>query len=187
LTDVGSTKVRLTRDIEKIIPDGVNFIGGHPMAGSEKRGVIQARGDLFKDSLCILTRTKKTDPGALKTIEELWQTVGAKVVILSLNLHDRIVSQISHLPHMLVFSMLAGIDIGSLRFASSGFYDTTRIASSDSKIWRDIAISNKDEIAKSISEFKKNLSVLEKAIRLEDSSTLLKVFKNAKKKRELLG
>ncbi|MEE8359579.1 MAG: prephenate dehydrogenase [Candidatus Omnitrophota bacterium] len=187
LTDVGSTKEALTRQIEKALPKSVGFVGGHPMAGSEKRGVDQAKKDLFRDSLCILTNTRSTNKGFLNTIKCFWKEIGADVVVLSARKHDRIVSQISHLPHMVVFSILAGIDSESLKFASSGFCDTTRIAASDPKIWRDIAVTNKDEILRSIRAFKKNLSTLDRAINRTDSAALLRIFKGAKKKREALS
>ncbi len=184
ITDVGSTKLKLTKAIEESLPRGIYFVGGHPMAGSEKRGVEKAKVDLFKESICILTKTKNTDTKSLERIKTLWQTLGARVVVLSPKAHDRIVSQISHLPHMLIFSMLNGIDKKDLVFASSGFYDATRIASSDARIWRDIAVSNKDEIMRSIAKFKKELSVLERAIMKKESKTLLRMFENAKAKRE---
>lgn len=186
VTDVGSTKRRITQEMDKLVPKGVNFIGGHPMAGSEKRGVDQARRGLFKDSICILTKTKVTKESSLRAIKDLWLALGAKIIILSPEVHDRVISEISHLPHMVIFSMLNSIDKKSLVFASTGLYDATRIASSDAKIWRDIAVSNKIEILKSISRFKKNLSILEKGIKREDGAALLKAFKNAKNMRELL-
>lgn len=186
VTDVGSTKSRLTRDIVKVLPRGIDYVGGHPMAGSEKRGVDKAVKGLFKGSLCILTRSGRSSARSLNTIKGLWKALGTKVIVLSPKAHDKVVSEISHLPHMLVFSMLAGVGRESLKFASSGFSDTTRIASSDAKVWKDIAISNKDEILKSISRFKKSLLSLEKAIRKEDSSSLLRTFKEAKAKRESL-
>jgi len=186
LTDVGSTKETLTRQVEKVLPKSVGFVGGHPMAGSEKRGVDQAKKDLFSDSLCILTKTRSTDKSSLNTLKGFWREIGAEVMILSPEKHDRIVSQISHLPHMVVFSMLAGIDTESLKFASSGFCDTTRIAASDAKIWRDIAITNKNEILRSISLFKRNLFFLEEALRKEDSAALLRIFGKANNRRGIL-
>lgn len=187
LTDVGSTKETLARQIEKVLPKSVGFVGGHPMAGSEKRGVGQAKKDLFRNSLCILTNTRSTNKSFLNTIKGFWKEIGADVVVLSAKKHDRIVSQISHLPHMVIFSMLAGIDGDSLKFASSGFCDTTRIAASDPKIWKDIAVTNKGEILRSIRAFKKNLSTLDRAIKRSDSAALLGIFKGAKKKREALN
>ncbi|MFH1753096.1 MAG: prephenate dehydrogenase/arogenate dehydrogenase family protein [Candidatus Omnitrophota bacterium] len=186
LTDVGSTKGVLTREIDNAIPKRVRFVGAHPMAGSEKRGVDQARRDLFCGSLCILTKAGSANAKSLNIIKGLWRKMGAEVVVLSPERHDRVVAEISHLPHMLVFSMLSGIDLGSLKFASSGFCDTTRIAASDPKIWRDITITNSGEIIRSISGFKKELSSLEKAIRQRDGAALLRIFKLAKARRERL-
>lgn len=186
VTDVGSTKLMITRKIERVLPRGVYFVGGHPMAGSEKRGVDLARRDLFKRSICILTRTLGTNSGALITVRQLWRALGADVVVLSPKVHDRIASEISHLPHMLAFTMMNSVDKGSVSFASSSFRDTTRIASSDARIWRDIAVSNKDEIMRSISKFKRHLSSLEGMIKKEKLTALEKIFEQARVKRELL-
>lgn len=186
VTDVGSTKLRLAKEMERLLPQGIYYVGGHPMAGSEKKGVEKARKDLFKDSVCILTKTKNTGEKPVKTVKNLWRALGAEVIVMSPRDHDRIISEVSHLPHMLIFSLLNSIDPKGLRFASSGFYDTTRIASSDAIIWKDIAITNKEEILKSISRFKKSLSILQRGIDREDGATLMKVFKIAKKRRELL-
>jgi len=186
VTDVGSTKSQLVKEMEGILPKGIHFVGGHPMAGSEKRGVEQARKDLFENSVCIVTRTAATDTGSFDTVGRLWKALGASVVALSPPAHDRIVSFISHLPHMVAFTMLASVDDRSLRFASSGFSDATRIASSDADIWKDIAISNSGEILKSIAAFKKNLSVLESAIRRKDGKALERFFKKARARREKL-
>ncbi|NQT06847.1 MAG: prephenate dehydrogenase [Candidatus Omnitrophica bacterium] len=186
ITDVGSTKSTLTKEIESILSGRASFIGGHPMAGSEKRGVEKANASLFKGSLCILTNTQKADERSLKTIKELWTALEAKVVVLSPVLHDKIVSEISHLPHIAAFSIIEAIDKSSLKFASRGFHDTTRIASSDAKVWKDIAISNKGEILRTITNFKKRLSAIERAIEKGDGAALLRIFKRAKAKRESL-
>jgi prephenate dehydrogenase len=185
VTDVGSTKGRLTRDITAILPGGVDFVGGHPMAGSEKRGVEQADRRLFRDSLCILTRTGKTDKAAFNMIKNLWSAIGARVVAMSPGDHDRIVSQISHLPHMLIFSMLANIDKKSLRYASTGFYDTTRIASSDPAIWKDITVTNSSEISRSLARSLKGLRSLKEAVDRRDSRALLRIFRAARKNRDM--
>jgi len=186
VTDVGSTKLMITRKIERALPRGVYFVGGHPMAGSEKRGVDLARRDLFKNSICILTKTLGTNAGALNAVSRLWKALGAEIAVLSPKTHDRIVSEISHLPHMLAFTMMNSVDRPSVSYASGSFRDTTRIASSDARIWRDIAVSNKDEIARSISKFKKHLSSLEGMIKKEKLTALEKIFEQARVKRELL-
>lgn len=185
VTDVGSAKKRLIGEMKGILPDRVSFVGGHPMAGSEKKGVDIARRDLFKNSVCFLTDMKSTDKVSLRIIKDMWKSMGASVMVLSPDIHDKMVSEISHLPHMVVFSMLMNIDEKSLKFASTGFYDATRIASSDPNLWKDIAISNKEEILKSISNFKKSLLVLERAIKKERSALLLRTFKRAKERRDV--
>ncbi len=186
VTDVGSTKTMITNKITRLMPRGVRFIGGHPMAGSEKRGVAYARRDLFKGSITILTRTGKTDSKALSMVKALWTALGARVIILTPKKHDKVVSQISHLPHMVVFSLLDSIDRSDIKFASSGLGDATRIALSDAKIWKDIAISNEKEILASISKFKKRLKDLEQALKNKDTKRLLQIFKSARAKRETL-
>lgn len=185
ITDVGSSKAVITKKIETLLPKGVSFVGAHPMAGSEKRGVEIARTDLFRNSICILTRTGRTRPASLGAVRRLWASIGARVVILSPKTHDAIVSGISHLPHMVMFALASGVDKKSVRFASTGFKDSTRIASSDPYIWKDIAVSNKGEILRSINRFKGSLTRLEKAIRRQDGAALVKFFKTAKEKREL--
>jgi len=186
VTDVGSTKLMITREIERILPKGVKFVGAHPMAGSEQRGVDKADRGLFKKSLCIVTDTGKTDKASLNSVKRLWKKIGARVVVLAPGAHDKMVSEISHLPHMLVFALLNSIDNASMPLASTGFADTTRIGASDAKVWKDIAVSNKKEITRSIEGFKKSLAMIEKAIKRENAPRLLKIFKAAKAKREAL-
>ncbi len=184
ITDVGSTKSFLTNRLEKILPKHAHFVGAHPMAGSEKRGVDKARSDLFKNSICVITKTRKTNKSAFSTIKSLWSRIGAKTVVLDPNAHDRIISEVSHLPHMVVFALLNAIEKKSLKLASTGLRDTTRIASSDALVWKDIAISNKHEILKSIKKFKSSLGSLERAIRSGSSGKLLSTFNKAKAKRD---
>lgn len=186
ITDVGSVKKEVVSGLEKIFSSKAGFVGGHPMAGSEKRGVNKARRDLFRNSMCILTKTKKTNPKSLKVLKKLWISLGAKVIVLSPEVHDNMIAEISHLPHMVAFAIMNSVKEKSLKFASSGFSDTTRIASSDARVWKDIAISNRRELLSAISAFKKELLALEKAIQKRDSGKLLSAFSKAKKKRDSL-
>ncbi len=183
ITDVGSVKEGLIRDIERVLPKGVEFIGGHPMAGSEQRGVAKARRGLFKDSICFITRSRRTPLSSLREIVSFWKALGAMVVTLSPAAHDMIVSEISHLPHMIIFALLSGVEPGSLKFASTGFKDTTRIAASEANIWKDIGIANKREILKSIAKFNRSLGKIERALKREDSAALIKIFTRARMKR----
>lgn len=184
VTDVGSTKCEIVSKLSKIFP---NYVGSHPLAGSEKRGITNASTDIFKNSLCILTPTKNTNPGALKKIKNLWKQFGARVVFLSPDTHDRILSFVSHLPHAIAFSLIDIIPGKYLKFAATGLRDTTRIAFSDSRLWADILLSNRKNTLESIESFQNNLSRIKSAISKKEEKTLIKILKRAKEKREVLG
>jgi len=184
ITDVGSTKQQIVSRLEKIF---INYVGAHPLAGSEKRSLANARADIFKNSLCILTPTKRTNPSALKKIEGFWRSLGAEVAYLSPVEHDRLLAFVSHLPHAIAFSLIASVPKNYLKFASSGLRDTTRIAASDSVIWEDIFLSNPKNILKTIGVFEDKLSALKSAISKKDKVSLNKILRLAKNKREALG
>jgi len=184
VTDVGSTKKEIVAKLEKVFP---YYVGSHPLAGSEKRGVVHACANIFKDSLCILTPTKNTNPRALSKIKKLWIQLGAKVKFLSPGEHDEILSFVSHLPHIIAFSLISSIPSGYLSFASTGLKDATRIAASDSEIWRDIFSSNRKNVLKGIELFQKSLVKIKSAVRRNDKNLLTQILKKAKSKRETLG
>lgn len=183
VSDVGSTKKEIVSKLEKIFPC---YVGAHPLAGSEKQGVINARPDIFKDSLCILTPTKNTKHRALDKMKSFWSELGARVVFLAPDTHDKILSFVSHLPHILAFSLIDIIPRGYLKFGSTGLKDTTRIAASDSQLWTDIFLSNQKNMLKAIDCFKKNLDRIKSAINKKDRELLGKILKEAKKKRKIL-
>lgn len=183
VTDVGSTKQEIVSKLARIFP---KYVGSHPLAGSEKRGLINAHPDIFKDTLCILTPDKNTDPGAKKKIERFWRQLGAKVVNLAPSTHDKILSFTSHLAHILAFSLISTVPKKYLPFASTGLKDTTRIAASDNQLWADIFLSNQKNLLKSIELFQDNLSKIKSAIIKKDYKLLSKILKQAKKKRETL-
>jgi prephenate dehydrogenase len=184
VTDVGSTKKEIVAELEKVFP---YYVGSHPLAGSEKRGIVHACANIFKDSLCILTPTQNTDPKALSKIKKLWIQLGAKVKFLSPVEHDKILSFVSHLPHIIAFSLISSIPSGYLSFASCGLKDTTRIAASDSEIWKDVFFSNQKNVLKGIELFQKNLVKIESALRRNDKNLLTQILKKAKNKRATLG
>jgi len=184
VTDVGSTKCEIVSKLSKIFP---NYVGSHPLAGSEKRGLVNASTDIFKNSLCILTPAKNTNPKALKKIKDLWNRLGARVIFLSPDTHDRILSFVSHLPHVIAFSLIDIVPDKYLKFGATGLKDTTRIALSDSRLWVDILLSNRGNMLESIEHFENNLSRIKSAINKRDERTLIKILKRAKGKREILG
>jgi prephenate dehydrogenase len=181
--DVGSTKEEIVADLSKIFP---RFIGCHPLAGSEKRGISNADAGLFKNTSCILTPIKNTDKRALAKIERLWVKLGSRVITLNPKAHDRILSYVSHLPHLVSFSLMNCVPSRYFKFCANSLRDTTRIAASDAELWSDIFLSNKKNILKAVGALQKNLSAVKTALLKEDRAALFKIIKTAKAKREAL-
>jgi prephenate dehydrogenase len=183
VTDVGSTKVEIVKALSRIFP---NFVGSHPLAGSEKTSIVQARRNMFEGSLCILVPTVKTRPAVLSKIRILWKKLGARTVVLGPADHDKILSFVSHLPHAVSFSLINSIPDRYLKYASSGLKDTTRIAGSDSELWAQILLSNRKNTAEAIEVLEGHLSRIKSAIRRKDKRLLKAVLKQAKNKRGML-
>lgn len=180
ITDVGSTKKWIVSKIETM---GL-FVGTHPMAGSEHAGVEFARKDLFEDSPCIVTKTDRTDKKALVKIVNFWKALGAKVMIMSPAEHDRSVSAISHLPHIVAFSLAGAVRVKDLKYAAEGFKDTTRVALSDPNLWADIFMSNKREILKAGCAFEKYYKKIITAILKGKRPEIVRLLKRARVIRE---
>ncbi|MFA5148741.1 MAG: prephenate dehydrogenase [Candidatus Omnitrophota bacterium] len=187
VTDVGSTKSSIVGQLEKSMPAGVDFVGSHPLAGSEKRGVVSAREDLFKGSVVIMTKTKKTDKAALNKLGSFWKSLGAgRIVIKSPEEHDRIVAQISHLPHIAAAALVNSASDESLEFASTGFRDATRIAASDPGIWRDICVTNRKEIVRALDNYARNLAKIKKLVKDGSGAKLRRELERSRARRESL-
>ena len=184
--DAGSTKSDIVKRIERSFPNAVKFVGSHPVAGSEHSGVSYARGDLFKGSYCILTKTNRTDPKALNKIKRFWNNLDMKAVVMSPKRHDKIISRLSHLPHAASVSLCNTCRKEDLGLTAGGFRDTTRIASGSPELWRDIFITNRKNIAKDIRLFKKELSKIETALKNNNSRAILRLLKKAKAVRDSL-
>ena len=157
VSDVGSTKRSVVRSAEELLPPGIHFVGSHPMAGSEKKGVQFARADLYEGALCILTPTPKTDPQSLERIEVFWAALGMRTCRISPEEHDRRLAAVSHLPHALAAALVAMQDPASLALAGKGFADMTRIAGGDGALWRDIFLDNRDNVADAIRQLQAQL------------------------------
>lgn len=188
ITDVGSTKSWIVNEVEKILSDlrHISFIGSHPMAGSEHAGVEFARADLLESAPCIVTKTARTNKAALKKIVTFWSALGAKVKVMSPPAHDKSVSLISHLPHIVAFGLAGAVPVKELAYAAEGFKDTTRVASSDPRLWADIFLTNKKEILKAGQAFEKYYKQILKTISKGDYSKIVNVLKKAKAKRDRL-
>lgn len=183
VTDVGSTKKEIVFKLDKIF---TNYIGSHPLAGSQRSGVRHSCEDIFKDSVCLLTPTAKTKKNTLRIITALWEELGTRVVSVSPREHDRIIAFVSHLPHLLAFGLMDFIPHNYLSFAASGFKDTTRIAASGAHLWQDIFITNRDEILYTLRRFNKLLKNFEKLLLKKDLNRLHNLMVRAKKKRDSL-
>lgn len=188
VTDVGSTKAEIVGSLERILPKDVNFVGSHPLAGSEKRGIVFAQNELLKGAIVIMTKTRKTRASSINKLSGFWKSLGAeKIVIASPEDHDRIVAEISHLPHIAAAAIVNTASDRSMKFASSGFRDTTRIAASDPCIWRDICVTNRKQIVKALERYEKNIAAFKRLIKSGSPARLSKEFERSKKRREKLG
>ncbi len=183
LTDVASAKAAITRKIEAVLPDGIAFVPAHPMAGSEKRGIENARAGLFEGSRCILTPTGRTPSGAVDAVRAMWQGIGASVETLDADEHDRIVAQISHLPHLLASLIVNAPDDASLPYAATGLRDTTRIAASDVKLWLDIFKDNREHLASALERFADEFEAAAMALGDCDWKALEAILERARKRR----
>ena len=183
VTDVGSTKVEIVSLLSGIF---ANYVGTHPLAGSEKRGVGNSRAGIFENSLCILTPVKITSAPALKKVRLLWERLGAQTVLMDPKAHDKALSFTSHLPHISAFSLMNSVPAGFFKFSASGLKDTTRLASSEAELWADIFFTNKNNILNAVGHLEKNLALIKSAVRKNDRKILISMLKAARKKRNAL-
>jgi len=185
--DVASVKGGIVQSAEKILGTKGYFVGTHPMAGSEQRGIEKADGNLFKNAPCILTKTKRTNVKALKAIFNFWKAMGSKVYVLSPLEHDKKISNISHLPHIAASALSLAARPPSLKFAATGFKDTTRIASSDPDLWIQILLANRVNVVKDIENYSRQLKDIRNLIARGEKAKLRKMLLRAKRKRDMLN
>ncbi len=184
LTDVGSTKKHIVWKIEKFANKKVHFIGTHPMAGSEKTGVKNATSLIFDKAPLIITKTKNTDKKALARLKKFWENLGCRTFVLSPEKHDMHASLASYLPHVVSFALSDSQTEDSLKFVAASFKDITRVSSSDPELWKDIFLSARPSVLKSIRVFSKSLKALEKAIRKKDAHAVKRFLSKAKSIRD---
>lgn len=183
VTDVGSTKGSIVRLAEERHP-GVRFVGSHPMAGSEKRGVQYAQVDLFRNAFCITTPTDKTDRDALERVEAFWRQLGMRLKRISPADHDRLICDVSHLPHAVAAAMVTMQDDAALELVGKGFLDATRIAGGDGALWRDILLDNRENVLDSIQRLQSTLHGLEGLLRSGRSDELRTWLDHAAQRRQ---
>ena len=182
ITDVGSTKTRIVKAAQ-----GLNFIGSHPLAGSQQSGLIHAKKDLFKDVLCILTPKDARANHSFEKVKEFWTRLGSRPIVIKPQTHDRILAFVSHLPHVIAFSLIQAIPKNYLKFGATGLKDTTRIALSPPEIWADIFLSNKKDVLAAIEVFIKALQSLKKKLLNNNRKTLTSHLSAAQKMRMSLN
>ncbi len=186
VTDVGSTKVLPHRWAAKKLPKSVQYVGSHPIAGSEQRGIEFARDDLFEGAACILTTTKKTNRQAVQTLKKFWSKLGCSVKLMRPAEHDRIFANISHLTHITAAALINANDIEELKFAGKGFIDTTRIVLGPPNIWADVLATNTNNTTKGIDKIITELKKMKKAIKENNKKQIENLLETARHKRSEL-
>ncbi len=192
VTDGGSVKEGLVAACEALMPPGVHFVGGHPIAGTEKSGVEASFATLYQGRRCILTPTATTDPSALEKVKRMWETAGSEVVLMDVVKHDRVLAAISHLPHMVAYALVNAVegydrfDESILRYSAGGFRDFTRIASSDPYMWRDIALMNREAIMEMMDYFTRYFAQLRDLIERSDGDGMRRFFEESKRSRDAI-
>jgi cyclohexadieny/prephenate dehydrogenase len=183
ITDVGSIKKGLIDSISLILPKGVHFVPGHPIAGTENSGPESGFEDLFKGRWCILTPTKNTSKDAIKKVDYMWQQAGMKVSIMDAEYHDRVLAITSHIPHLVAYSIVGTVTeledqlkTEVIKYSAGGFRDFTRIAASDPVMWRDVFLNNSDAVLEMLGRFIEDLTALQKSIRWKDGEALEELF-----------
>ncbi|RLA08157.1 MAG: prephenate dehydrogenase/arogenate dehydrogenase family protein [Gammaproteobacteria bacterium] len=191
ITDVGSVKEYLIQQVTDILGDYNNFVGAHPIAGKEKSGVEAVSCELFIDKKLIITPLPNTNQNAIDELTKLWLKTGAKLQTLSPAQHDKIFSHISHLPHMLAYSLIntlhdIELDDNIFAYAAGGFSDFSRIGASDPQMWADICLTNKNNIADSLQEYISHCQRLKQLILTEDHYKIMELFSQAQQLRQNL-
>ncbi|MBN9222128.1 MAG: prephenate/arogenate dehydrogenase family protein [Mesorhizobium sp.] len=183
LTDVGSTKASVIAQMQPHVPEGVHFIPGHPLAGTEKSGPDAGFADLFANRWCIFTPLPGTDAGALERLSEFWRRCGANIDTMDPQHHDMTLAIVSHLPHIIAYNIVGTADdlesvtkTEVIKYSASGFRDFTRLAASDPTMWRDVCLHNKDAILEMLARFSEDLAFLQRAIRWGDGDKLFDLF-----------
>ena len=187
VTDVGSVKGAVVREVGPHLPKAVHFIPGHPIAGTEHSGPEAGFAELFDGRWCILTPPTGADAGAIDKLRALWEACGSHVEIMDADHHDLVLAITSHVPHLIAYNIVNTArhleqvtDSEVIKFSAAGFRDFTRIAASDPVMWRDVFLSNKDAVLEMLGRFSEDLTALQRAIRFGDGEVLHKLFTDAR-------
>jgi cyclohexadieny/prephenate dehydrogenase len=183
VSDVGSVKAAIVKDMAPYLPASVHFVPAHPVAGTENSGPDSGFAELFINRWCILTPPEGTDTDAVEKLRAFWSAIGAKVEIMTPEHHDLVLAITSHLPHLIAYTIVGTADelaqVTSsevIKFSAGGFRDFTRIAASDPTMWRDVFLANKEAVLEMLGTFNEDLSKLTRAIRRGDGEALFEHF-----------
>jgi cyclohexadieny/prephenate dehydrogenase len=183
VSDVGSVKMAVIRDVSPFIPEGVHFIPAHPIAGTEQSGPEAGFAELFDGRWCILTPPPETDAASITTLKSFWQRCGSQVEIMDAKHHDLVLAITSHVPHLIAYNIVGTADDLEtvtqgevIKYSAGGFRDFTRIAASDPVMWRDVFLNNRDAVLEMLGRFNEDLSALQRAIRWGDGDMLFNLF-----------
>jgi cyclohexadieny/prephenate dehydrogenase len=193
LTDVGSTKQSVVRDVGPFVPEGVHFVPAHPIAGTEFSGPDSGFATLFKGRWTLLTPPPGTDPEAVEKLQKFWQLMGAQTAVMDAAHHDRVLAIVSHLPHLIAFTICGTADDLAdetrqevMQFSASGFRDFTRIAASDPVMWRDIFLNNREALLEMLARFTEDAQAMARAIRWGDADYIEDKVNRSRKLRQNL-
>ncbi len=194
LTDVGSTKQSVIRDVGPLVPEGVHFVPAHPLAGTEYSGPDAGFITLFQGRYTLITPPPGTDAEAVERVAELWRRCGSMIEMLEPGHHDRVLAIVSHLPHLLAFTICGTADDLEdesrqevLRFAATGFRDFTRIAASDPTMWRDVFLNNREALLEMLARFMEDAQAMARAVRWGDGGYIEdKILRGRKIRRSLI-
>lgn len=186
VTDVGSTKLLPHQWAEQSLGNCAHYVGSHPIAGSEQRGVEFARDDLFDTARCILTATPATSRPAMRVLKAFWSALGCSMRVMNPAEHDRVYANISHLPHVIAAGLVNASDEEDMKFAGKGFLDSTRISSGPASIWTDVLLANRENIAAGLDRAIAELSRLQAAIKDGERDQITELLETARSKRAAL-
>ena len=187
LSDVGSVKTAVVKDVSPHVPDGVHFVPAHPVAGTEESGPLAGFEDLFDNRWCILTPVKGADPEAVEKLATFWKRLGSNIDMMDYEHHDRILAITSHLPHLIAYNLVGTVhDLETveekevIKYSAGGFRDSTRLAASDPTMWRDIFLTNKDAVLEMLGRFSEDLAALQRDIRHGNGDALWDRFNSVR-------
>ncbi|MBN2474603.1 MAG: prephenate dehydrogenase [Pirellulales bacterium] len=187
ITDTGSTKRTIVEALDTGLPRKCRFLGGHPLAGGERGGPVNAQPELFNGHVAVITPTMNTRAEDFDLLEEFWMSLGSMVVQMPAAEHDRALAMTSHLPHVAATALAAIIPEQLFRLTGTGFWDTTRLACGDPSLWMQILELNRDHVLSALEEYGGTLAALHAAIRDGNQAELERILTTAKKNRDALG